>query len=76
MLDTSIGRANAYAAPGGPDLAHVHETISMVFSAVPVCAASLTAYDPAYEQERRISISRAAAQIAGQIARGAARQKS
>jgi len=73
VLDTSVGTVNAYAAPGGPDLAHVLKTISTVFSVGRVCAASLTAYDPAYDEERRIT--RAAAQIAGQIARDVARQK-
>jgi arginase len=73
VLDTSIGTANAYAAPGGPDLAHVLATISKVFSAVPVCAASLTAYDPACDQDLRIR--GAAVRIAGQIARGVAGQK-
>lgn len=72
VLGTSIGTANAHAAPGGPDLAHLLKAISNVFSAVAVCAASLTAYDPAYDKDRRM-IS-AARQIAGEIAQGVAHQ--
>jgi arginase len=72
VLDVSIGTANGYAASGGPDLAGLLEAIGTVFAAVGVCAASLTAYDPTYDEERRI-IS-AARQIAARIAQGVSRQ--
>jgi arginase len=45
-LDPSGGRANHYAAPGGPSLATLLDAIDAVFDRFDVAAAALTAYDP------------------------------
>lgn len=68
VLDTEVGSANRYAAPGGPDVDTVLELITQTFATVPVGAASMTAYDPAYDSQERIL--GAARQIAGVIAAG------
>jgi arginase len=70
VLDTSVGRANAYAADGGPDLSTVLRTIRQTFRSAPVVAAALTAYDP--ESDRDGGILGAARAIAGEIAQGVA----
>lgn len=68
VLDTSAGSANRYAAPDGPDLDTVLELVVQTFAAVHVDAASITAYDPGYDPNRRILD--AARQIVGAIATG------
>ena len=50
VLDTSVGRANPYAAPGGPDLDAVLATIGATFDRFDVGAAALTAYDPRVDE--------------------------
>jgi arginase len=54
VLDTSVGRANAYAAPGGPPLEDVLAVIDAAFDHGPVVAAALTAYDPAADRSGTI----------------------
>lgn len=53
-LDASEGRANQYAAPGGPDrqtfLARMEQTLGLL----PVEAAALTSYDPEADPGRRV----------------------
>ena len=66
VLDTTVGRANAYAADGGPCLPHLLERIGEVFAMLDVKAAAITAYDPASDPSGRILD--AARQIAGEIA--------
>ncbi len=46
VLDSSIGLANPYAAPGGPDLDGVLAAIAGTFAVFEVAAAAITAYDP------------------------------
>jgi arginase len=46
-LDGAQARANAYAAPGGPSLDTLLETVDAVFDRFDVAAAALTAYEPA-----------------------------
>jgi arginase len=46
VLDAGVGRANAYAAPGGPALAAVLDAVDAVFDRFDVAAAALTSYDP------------------------------
>lgn len=72
VLDTSAGRANAYAAEGGPDLSTVVGAISATFARFTVTAAALAAYDPQIDHLR--SISAAASEIGRAIARGVAQQ--
>jgi arginase len=72
VLDVSVGRANPYAASGGPDVERVLSSISETFSHFKVEAAALTAYDP--RVDTTAGIAAAAREIAGQIAAGAREQ--
>lgn len=65
VLDTGAGHANAYAAPGGPSLNAVLDRIRQTFSTFHVCAAAITAYDPACDPNGQIL--RAAQEIAATI---------
>ena len=69
VLDTGVGRANAYATPGGPDLDAVVDHIGRTFASFQVQAAAITAYDPACDPNRQILV--AARQIATTIASAA-----
>ena len=51
VLDPSVGRANAYAAPQGLTVDEVIQTVRQVAAAVPLGALALTAYDPAFDAE-------------------------
>lgn len=66
VVDTSVGRANHYAAPGGPSLETVLATIDATFDHGRVIAATLSAYDPTADRDRRILT--AARTIAARIA--------
>ncbi len=46
VLDSSVGRANAFAATGGPDLEAVLAVVAETFARFTVAAAALTAWDP------------------------------
>jgi arginase len=72
-LDVSVGRANPYAAPGGPSLDAVVAAIGGVFERFEVAAAALTAFDPRVDGDG--GIADAARRIAARIARGAAHQR-
>jgi arginase len=72
VLDVSCGRANQYAAPGGPDLAGARSAVAAVFDRFRVAAAAITAYDPTFDSDGRVAA--AAAAIAGDIAFRAAEQ--
>jgi arginase len=72
-LDVSVGRANPYAAPGGPSLDALLAGIDGVFDRFEVAAAALTAYDPRVDDDGGIAA--AARSIAARIARGAAHQR-
>lgn len=52
-LDVSEGRANEYAAPGGPSLAAYLAAVDEVFDRFSVAAVALTAYDPAFDDDGR-----------------------
>jgi arginase len=54
VLDTSVGRANRYASPGGPSLETVLATIDATFDHATVLAAALTAYEPSADTDGRI----------------------
>ena len=66
VLDTSVGRANRYAAPGGPSLETVLATIDATFDHGRVTAATLSAYDPTADRDG--SILEASRTIASRIA--------
>jgi arginase len=65
-LDAGVGRANAYAAPGGPSLTGLLAGIDAVFDRFEVVAAALTSYDP--REDRDGAIADAARRIAVRIA--------
>ncbi len=69
VLDSSIGRANRYAAEGGPDLDTVLTVVRETFARFTVASAALTAYDPRVDAGHAILA--AARRIAAQIAEGA-----
>ena len=54
VLDTSVGRANHYAAPRGPSLETVLATIDAAFDHGRVAAAALSAYDPTADTDGAI----------------------
>jgi arginase len=66
VLDVSVGKANHYAAPGGPSLETVLAAVDAVFDHGPVIAAALTAYDPTADRDG--AILDAARSIAARIA--------
>jgi arginase len=53
-LDAREGRANQYAAPGGPSASELLKRIETVRERLPVRATALTSYDPAADPERRV----------------------
>lgn len=73
ILDTSVGRANAYVAPGGPDLDGVLAVIEATFDRFDIAAAAITAYDPRVDDSGAINL--AAGTIAAHIASRAAAQR-
>jgi arginase len=73
VLDTSVGRANPYAAPGGPDLDGVLAAVTATFDRFEIAAAAMTAYDPRVDDGGGIAA--AARAIARRIAAGAARTR-
>jgi arginase len=72
VLDTSVGFANGYAAPGGPALDGVMAAVAKVFSTSRVRGASLTAYDPDHDPDLRILD--AASRLACEVVEGVRRQ--
>jgi arginase len=67
-IDAGDARANEYAAAGGPTVEHAVECVRLVCNRLPLAAAALTAYDPAFDEEGRTL---AAARAIGQeIAHG------
>jgi arginase len=66
VLDTGVGRANPYAAPGGASLAGVLDAVDAVFDRFDVSAAAFTAYDPREDHDGAVAA--AARQLAGRIA--------
>jgi arginase len=73
VLDTSVGHANRFAAPGGPALAAVLAAIDATFDHATVPAAALTAYEPPVDDGDRILA--AARTIAAHIATRARAQR-
>ncbi|MFL5540416.1 MAG: arginase family protein [Longimicrobiaceae bacterium] len=52
--DPSGGAANAFAAPGGLTAGEVRRVAEEVAARIPIAAASITAYDPAYDADGRM----------------------
>jgi arginase len=65
-LDAVVGRANAYAAPGGPSLDRLLGGVDAVFDRFEVVAAALASYDP--REDRDGAIAAAARRIAARLA--------
>ena len=72
-LDAGVGRANPYAAPGGPSLDALLDGIGAVFDRFTVTSAALTAYDPRVDDDGAIADS--ARRITALIARRVAHQR-
>jgi arginase len=73
VLDTSVGRANRHAAPGGLSVGDVLAVVDATFDHATVLAAALTAYEP--PADRSGTIRAAALRIATRIATRALEQR-
>jgi len=69
VLDPSVGRVNQYAAPDGLSLAQLERVVGAVGEALPIAAATLSAYDPSYDGDGRVCA--AALRLAGTILQAA-----
>ena len=54
VLDPGVGRVNRYAAPGGLTADALVASIETIIETMPVQAAAITAYDPAYDTDGTI----------------------
>ncbi len=72
-LDVSVGHANRFAAPRGPSLEELLQTVDAAFACGTVRAVALTAYEPPYDRGHRIG--QAAREIAAHVARCALAQR-
>src|SRR5205085_11401711 len=70
LLDASEGRANQYAADGGPSLERLLGCVRASCERFTVAAAALTAYDPAVDEDGRVLA--AAREIGGALGRSIA----
>jgi arginase len=73
-LDAAEGRANEYAAEGGPSSAQLERAVDHIFATGPVRAAALTAYDPGRDSDA--GALSAARRLLGAMFRGAAAGRS
>ena len=55
VLDPGTARANALAAPNGPDLAQTSAAIAEIAAALPIRGMALTAFDPGIGDAERVS---------------------
>jgi arginase len=69
VLDPSVGRVNQYAAPDGLSLAQLERVVGAVGEALPIAAATLSAYDPSYDGDGQVCA--AALRLAGTILQAA-----
>ena len=72
VLDIGVGRANQYAAAGGPTLEAMILAIDAVFERLTIEAAAVTAYDPQLDPDRRVAT--ASCRVIAAIARRALNQ--
>lgn len=68
VLDPGVGRANAFAAPGGLEVAEVVTAVETIARRTGVVGAAMTAYDPTVDAEG--SVAEAADRIAAALLRG------
>jgi arginase len=54
VLDAAVAGVNVYSEPNGPDAEHLDALVAALMQAFPVCAISLTAYDPAFDLPSRV----------------------
>lgn len=71
VLDSSIGRANAFASPGGLSVSQLAKTIAEIGSVLPIYGAGIASYDPAEDNDG--SIADAGLKAIASIARNARR---
>jgi len=56
VLDPSVGRANALAAPDGLTVEESTAAVAAIGDALPIRAAALTAYDPSFDEAGTIQV--------------------
>ena len=54
VVDTSEGRANDWARPGGLSVTHLCDALDLIGRRVPIVAGAITCYDPAVDADGRI----------------------
>jgi arginase len=69
VLDPSVGRVNQYSAAGGLFLAQLERAVAAIGEVLPIAAATLSAYDPSFDEDGRICA--AAFRLAGTILQAA-----
>ena len=65
VLDTSVGRANEWAVPGGLMTEELLKATREIAQGLPLAAVALTAYNPAVDEQR--GVERAALQVLSEI---------
>jgi arginase len=70
VLDPSLGRVNQFATPDGLSLAQLERAVAAIGEALPIAAATLSAYDPSFDEDGGICA--AALRLAGAILESAA----
>jgi arginase len=70
--DPGEGAANAFAAPGGLTAEEVRGVVREVAARVPIAAAALTAYDPAFDTDgRMLNVGMELMELTAELAGGA-----
>lgn len=54
VLDPSVGRVNQYAAAEGLSVAQLERAVAAIGEALPIAAATISAYDPSFDEDGRI----------------------
>ena len=54
VLDSSVAGVNVFSAPDGLDGAELDGLLAALLEGFPVCAVTLSAYDPAFDKEARV----------------------
>lgn len=74
VLDPSEGRVNRFAAPGGVTRVDLVAALEATAHRVPVTSATLSAYDPEFDNDGRVA--RVAIEVVVAIVRGASQRSS